>query len=126
MATRTFVDILDFGQATKAYQEGVLDVLWTINYWGLGQKFLRRITEIATSRTFRHTSMPFRPTGALTPCYMRGTIYFTPGQFSDPNHKVDPTQDHVVICEKQYIYMFHELVHFYHDLLGRFSTKQVH
>lgn len=129
--TKRFLDIIEFKLGSSdAYKKKVIELLWTINYWPLGRRLLVELTRIATSKLFTptltfyehggaHDYKEFHGGGCLPNEY--GRIYLDLKYCLRTPYEIDPTQGYVVQCNKTYVYLFHELVHYYHDLLGQFK-----
>lgn len=116
---------------SEEYKRKVIELLWSIHYWPLGRELLEKLSRIATSR-FRTPKLyieNFPPHHDYRGFQARGylpdddaLLYFDLNRCLRKPYDIDPTQEYVVQCNKTYVYLFHELVHYYHDLLGRFKA----
>ncbi len=128
---KQFLDIIEFKYNTsEAYKRKVVELLWTIHYWPLGRQLLEELTRRATSKLFTpklviedfqgaHDYKEFQGRGCLPD---DARLYFDMNYCLRRPYEIDPTQEYVVQCKKTYVYLFHELVHYYHDLLGQFKA----
>ena len=129
---KQFLDIIQFKYKTsEAYKKRVIEILWTIHHWQLGRQLLEELTRRATSKLFTPRLMIEDFPGAHDYKEFQGRGYLPddPRLYYDLNYcqrrpcEIDPTEEYVVQCNKTYVYLFHELVHYYHDLLGQFKAR---
>ena len=122
MAKR-FLDVinLDHRDNTKEFRKQVEEQLWTIHYWKVGQRLLDAITEKATGRIW-DTKLLVRYFKDCSDYRDDEVFFYDPRYYFQRPYRIDPTQERVVSHRKTYVYLFHELVHFYHDLLGKFTA----
>ncbi len=121
MALR-FVDLLRHeNTATESFKSTVENQIWTINYWPTGKALLDEITKRATGRVY-DTTLDVRYTRNVCAFRDDGVLYYDPSYLTSSSSLFEPTQPTVIASHKTYVYVFHELVHFYHYMLGGFKA----
>lgn len=112
---------------SEEYKTGVLQRLWTIQWWPLGQKLIEAIVKEAKGTIYNTQLLIYNHHGASDyKEYYRGLpdngkLYFDLGYYERQPY-FDPTQKSVIECGKTYVYLFHELLHFYHNLKHIFNA----
>ena len=113
---------------SEEYKTGVLQRLWTIQWWPLGQKLIEAIVKEAKGTIYNTQLLIYNHHGASDyKEYYRGLpdngkLYFDLGYYERQPY-FDPTQKSVIECGKTYVYLFHELLHFYHNLKHIFNAE---
>lgn len=111
-----FTDVLTFAQGeSEEFKRTVTELLWTIHYWPLGEELLGEIAE----RASRFLAPKLRFVGvyqAFNYDHYTQDFKIDPRYCLEKENQIDPTQEYVIQCNKTHVYLFHELVHFYHVL----------
>ena len=116
---KTIMDFLEFeSSATPEFKSTVTKEIWTINFWSTGQQLLNAIMDKARGKIF-DTKLTFRSLPNACGYRDDGTLWYDPSYFK--RTIFEPTQATVVASNKTYVYLFHELVHYYHDLAGTYD-----
>lgn len=118
---------LDLKGNSEEYKKEVLKRLWTIQYFSLGQQLIEAIVKEAKGTVYDTQLMIYNHHGASDyKVYYRGfpdnaKLYFDLGYYERKPY-FEPTQKYVIECGKTYVYLFHELLHFYHNLKHIFNA----
>lgn len=127
-----FLKFFTFSSKNRVdFDQRFVKTLWTIYYWPLGKQLLNAISQKASGLlTDQKCDVIFHPGAANYKEFLNfgcsfmesGKLYLDFSYFQGPE-KFEPSQNYVIQCKKTYAYVFHELLHFYHDLLGEFQSK---
>jgi hypothetical protein len=118
---KRFIDLVNFRFSDpQSFKEAVTKDVWTIHYWKSGRELLTGLTAKARGAildskldvVYAPGACAFRSDGKFyyDPDYLIRTPYF------------EPTQRVVIDSKKMYVYIFHELVHYFHYLEHSFKA----
>ena len=120
---KSFLDIIDLtsGGNRADFRATVEAQLWTIHFWKTGKALLDEITRKASGALW-DTKLRIRYLDGACAYREDEVLYYDPKYCLREPH-FEPTQKLVIASNKTYIYLFHELIHFYHDVSGTFRAN---
>jgi hypothetical protein len=114
---KSIIDFVEFDARVKSdFKDTVIAQIWKCNFWSTGQSMFSEIVQKAGGLWDTKVRIVYEPGS----CAFDGAGISRGARLKyDPDYAVkypifEPTQNMVRLQQKTYIYLFHELIHFYH------------